>query len=177
MAVNWNFNPEEAVQEEFAPIPEGDHRARIYDAQQKVSKNGKDMIELVFDVSGYGSRLWYYIVFLPENSKMTNQKLGQLFDSFGLNPACINNPMSMVGATGAVHVKHEEYNGDTQAKVNYLVSKKKQETLPPWKEPARSAITHGEGTPAPAQPQMGAPVPGANGFNYAPEGFKAPWES
>lgn len=177
MSINWNFNAQEAVTEEFAPIPVGDHRVRIAEVTQKQSSKGNDMLEFVLDVSGHNGRLWHYIVFMPENTQMTNQKLGQLFDSFELQPNCLQNLQSMVGRVGAARVKHEMYNGESQAKVHYLVSRAKQAELPPWQEPSRTSITHGGATPTPvAQPQQAMPAPGANGFTQMPQNFKAPWE-
>jgi hypothetical protein len=39
-----------------------------------------------------------------------------------------------IGKIGAVRVKHEEYNGNMSAKVAYVINRKKQEKLEPWKE-------------------------------------------
>ena len=143
MAINWNFNADDYKENDFAPIPVGDHRVRIRDAEETVSKNGNDMIKLTLDVSGHNSTLWFYLVFMPDNPQMVNQKLGQIFSSFGITPGDMNTE-NWKGCVGACRVKHEQYNGETQARVAYFLSKEKQEQLPPWSDPAgRASVTGG----------------------------------
>lgn len=142
MAINWNFNADDYQENSFAPIPVGDHRVRIRDAEEKQSKNGNDMIVLTLDVSGHSSTLWFYLVFLPDNPQMVNQRLGSIFNSFGITPGDLNLE-NWKGKVGACSVKHEVYNGETQAKIRYFVSKEKQEQLPPWSEPAGKASVTG----------------------------------
>lgn len=141
MAIAWNFNADDYKENDFAPIPVGDHRVRISKAEEKKSQNGNDMIALTLDVSGHSGSLWYYLVFMPNNPQMTNQKLGQIFSSFGITPGDMNTA-NWVGKVGACRVKHELYNGENSAKVSYFLTKEKQETLPAWSEPAgKSSVT------------------------------------
>lgn len=148
MAIQWNFNADDYQEQSFAPIPVGDHRVRIRDAEECVSKNGSDMIKMTLDVSGHSSTLWFYLVFMPDNPQMVNQKLGQIFSSFGITPGDLNLA-NWKGKVGACRVKHEPYNGETTAKVSYFLGKDKQEQLPPWSDPAgRASVTGGF---APAQ--------------------------
>lgn len=150
MAINWNFNADDYQENSFAPIPVGDHRVRIRDAEECVSKtSGKDMIKMTLDVSGHSSTLWFYIVFDPTNQQMTNQKLGQVFSSFGIAPGDLNLD-HWKGKVGAASVKHRVYNGETQADVRYFLSKEKQESLPAWSEPAGKASVTGGGSFTPA---------------------------
>ena len=143
MAIQWNFNADDYQEMDFAPIPVGDHRVRIANAEEKTSQNGNDMIVLTLDVSGQASKLWYYMVFMPSNPQMTNQKLGAIFNSFGITPGDMNT-QGWIGKVGACRVKHEQYNGETQARVSYFLGKEKQENLPPWQESAGVAsVTEG----------------------------------
>ena len=133
MSINWNFSADDYTEQNFKPIPVGDHRVRIAEAEEQTSSSGKQMIKLVLNVSGYNSTIWHYIVFMPENQKLTNQKLGELWNSFGI-PQGNFNLQSWVGKVGAAKVKHEEYNGESNAKVAYFISKDRQDKLPAWKD-------------------------------------------
>ena len=142
MALSWNFNKDDYQENDFGCIPAGDYRVRIANAEETKSKNGNDMVKLTLDVSGHSSSLWYYLVFMPDNPSMTNQKLGQLFESFGITPGDMNTA-NWVGKVGAARVKNEAYNGEQTAKVSFFLSKKKQESLDEWKEPAGKASVTG----------------------------------
>lgn len=144
MAINWSFNADDYKESSFAPIPVGDHRVRIREAEECVSKNGNDMIKLTLDVSGYSSTLWFYLVFMPDNPQMVNQRLGQIFSSFGITPGDMDTT-HWVGKVGAARVKHELFNGENQAKIGYFLSKEKQGQLPAWQEPAGKASVTGGG--------------------------------
>lgn len=132
MAINWNFDSND-VEEGFPLIPAGDHRVRIAATTEKQSKSGNDMIEISLDISNYPGHLFYHLVFMPDNTTMTNTNLKRLWESFGIEPGNLNSA-SWVGKVGGCRVKHEQYNGDTQAKVSYFLDKKKQESLPAWVE-------------------------------------------
>lgn len=137
MSIDWNFNSSDYEEQSFKPIPIGDHRVRIASAEEQTSNSGRQMIKLVLDVSGYSSTIWHFIVFLPDNQKLTNQKLGELWNSFGI-PQGNFNLQQWVGKVGAVKVKHEEYNGNTNPKIAYFINKDRQDKLPAWKEPNKS---------------------------------------
>ena len=139
--VAWNFNAEEVEERDFAPIPVGNHRIRIADIEEEISRNGNDMWKFTFEVSGYNSKLFWYLVFMPDNAKMTNTNLSNLYDSFGIKRGDMNY-QSWIGKVGACRVKHEEYNGEKQAKIHYLLTNQKQiANLPPWKDPDNSTLT------------------------------------
>ena len=110
MAISWNFDSNDYEEQSFKPIPEGDHRIRIQSAEEQTSKTNKQMIKLVLEVSGYNSTIWHFLVFLPDNAKLTNQKLGELWNSFGI-PYGDFNLNSWVGKVGAAKIKHENYEG------------------------------------------------------------------
>lgn len=138
----WQFDPNMYEAPDFSIIPQGDHRVRIEDVEFKKSKNsGKDMFEITLAVSGHGGKLWYYLVLDPSDPKKTNQKVGTLFESFGITDYNMMNYPRWKGKVGGARVIHEEYNGEQQAKVRFLLSKKNQEKLPPAKfENTTSAV-------------------------------------
>lgn len=127
----WEYKREERT---FATVPEGRHRIRVKSAEMAVSKNGNEMISLQFEVSGYNSIIYHYIT----NNEYANQNLTQFFDAFKDIPEGDINLSHWVGKVGAAQIKHEEYNGNTNAKIRYFISANKQGDLPPWKEPEGS---------------------------------------
>ena len=128
--MEWNYQREEST---FEEIPVGEHRVRIADAEKAISKNGNDMLVLTLDVSGYKSRLWHYVVFMPDHPEITNRNLTSIFDSFGIADGDFNLA-NWKGKVGACMTKQDDFG----TKVRYFLSRKKQEGLPPWKEPSES---------------------------------------
>ena len=133
----WDYKREEQT---FELIPEGEHRIRIKSADKAVSNSGNDMIAFQFEVSGYNSLLYHYIVFLDDRPEITNRMLTQFFDSFKDISDGDFNMANWVGKVGACVVKHDEYNGNKTAKVRYFLKADKQVDLPPWKEPGTKAF-------------------------------------
>lgn len=144
--INWNFDSNMYDEQSFKPIPVGDHRVRIASAEEQISGSGRQMIKLVLEVSGYNSTIWHFVVFMPENQKLTNQKLGEFFNSFGIQQGNFNLN-SWVGKVGAAKVKHEEYNGEASAKIAYFIHKDRQDKLPAWKEPKGVSLGGFDETP------------------------------
>ena len=140
--INWNFNSNDYTEQSFKPIPVGDHRVRIASAEEQTSNSGRQMIKLVLEVSGYSSTIWHYIVFMPDKKELTNQKLGELWNSFDIQQGNFNLN-SWVGKVGAAKVKHEDYNGEPSAKIAYFINKDRQGKLPAWQDPnsASGAVT------------------------------------
>lgn len=136
---NWTFNPNEYEERDFALIPAGDHRVRIADVVEKTFKSGNEGYEITLDVSGHGSKLWYYLVLNAADQKKTNQALGTFFECFGITNYTMGNGKQWIGKVGGCRVKHEEYNGSMSAKIQYLLNRKKQDQLPPWKGNAAAA--------------------------------------
>lgn len=129
----WTFNPNEYEEQDFQIVPVGDHRVRIYDVISKNSNAGNEMYEVTLEVSGFSSKLWFYLVIDPTDSKKTNQRIGSFFDSFGITDYNMSNYTRWKGKVGAVRVVHEEYNGENRAKVRFCLSRKEQDKLPPAK--------------------------------------------
>ena len=126
--MEWNYQREEST---FEEIPVGEHRVRIANAEKAISKKENDMLVLTLDVSGYRSRLWYYVVFMPDHPEITNRNLTSIFDSFDI-PDGDFNLANWKGKVGACMTKQDEFG----TKVRYFISRKKQENLPPWQEPS-----------------------------------------
>jgi len=132
--INWKFDANQYdPNKSFELIPVGDHRVRIETVEEQTSKSGNDMLRLTLSVSGYGSKLFHYIVFMPDKPEITNQSLGSVFDSFGITPGDMNF-YGWQGRVGAARVKHEQYDGKPQAKIAYFLLRSKQGDLPPWQE-------------------------------------------
>ena len=127
----WIFNPNDYQEKDYSPVPAGDHRVRINDVVAKRFNSGNEGFEITLDVSGYNSKLWYYLVLDPNDSKKTNQRIGSFFDSFGITDYDMSRYMGWKGKVGAVKVKHEKYNDQDQAKVAFCLSRKNQDKLPP----------------------------------------------
>ena len=140
---NWSFNANDYQETTFEALPVGDYRIRIASVEEKKSSNGNDMLAMTFDVSGHSSSLWFYLVFMPQNPQITNQRLGQIYDSFGIQPGNMNFN-SWVGKVGGCRVKHETYNGENTAKINYFLTRAKVDKLPAWQEaPGKASVTSG----------------------------------
>jgi hypothetical protein len=130
---DWKF---EKVDNDFPQIKVGSYKMRIENAEEQVSSKGNDMIKLTLTVSGEMSKLFDYIVYMPENRDITNAKLTKLFNSFGIDNDL--NCQNWKGKIGAGVVKIDE-NGFS--KINYYIPKNKQNDLGSWVEPTRSTFT------------------------------------
>ena len=133
----WNYERTEGT--EFEKIPEGNHRVRIREAEKTISRNGNEMLRIVFDVSGTNSRLWHNIVFQPDRPEITNRRLTEFFESFKDIPEGNFNFMEWIGKTGAVKVVH---NGE-YVNVDRCIPFAKQKDLPAWKDAEGHASTEG----------------------------------
>lgn len=129
--MSWNYEREEQA---FEVLPAGDYRVRVAAADKAVSKNGNDMLVLQFDVSGHAQTLYHYIVFMPDRPEITNRNLTQFFDSFKDIKEGDTNFANWIGKVGAVHVVHEEYNGEQRPRIKYFIRADKAANLPPWSE-------------------------------------------
>lgn len=122
----WQFKREEST---FTELPEGRYRVMIESAEMAISKSsGNDMLVIKLLVSNTQMHLWNYIVFLDDRPEITNRMLTQFFDSFGIEDGDFDLN-HYVGKVGGCQVKHDEQG---RAKVQYFLSKKQQEALPPF---------------------------------------------
>lgn len=128
---------ENEYQESKITIPQGKYRARISQIIPKISKKGSPMYEITLDISGFSYRVKDYLVFMEDNTKMTNAKVGAIIHAFGVSAIGINpaeKPAGWEGAVGACFIKPDE---EGRPKVSYYIEKEKSTDLPPWKEPER----------------------------------------
>jgi len=139
MAV-WNFDPNMYEEQDFQIIPVGDHRVRIFDVAERTFNSGNEGYEITLAVNGYNSKLWFYLVLDRNDPKKTNQRIGDFFNSFGIVDHSMGNGHQWIGKVGAVRVKHEEYNGNMSAKVAYVINRKKQDKLAPWKDAGAAPV-------------------------------------
>jgi hypothetical protein len=148
MSIQWQFDNSQYQEHTFKPIPVGEHRVRIASAEEATSQAGNQMIKMVLEVSGYNGKIFHNLVFMQDRQEITNQKLGELFNSFGIQPGNFNLP-TWIGKVGAAKVKHETYNGEVSPKVNYFIGKDRQDKLPAWVEPSNKAELTGQATVTP----------------------------
>ena len=137
----WIFDQSQYKENNFQLIPVGDHRVRITDVMEKRFNSGNEGFEITLEVSGYGSKLWYLLVLDRSNPAQTNQRIGEFFNSFGITHPALGTGKQWIGSVGAVRVKHEEYQGNTRAKVAFCISRSNQEKLPPWKNVGAAPTT------------------------------------
>ena len=141
--IQWNFDNTQYNEVSFKPIPVGEHRLRIAQAEEATSQAGNQMIKLMLEVSGHNGKIFHNVVFMQDNQQITNQKLGELFNSFDIQPGNFNLN-TWIGRVGAAKVKHEPYNGENQPKVAYFINKERQTSLPAWVEPSNKAAVTGQ---------------------------------
>ena len=134
--MDWKFEEKET---EFKKLPAGKYRLRIADVEQKQSKTGKDMVVLTLDISGNPTKVWYYLVFMPDNPDITNRNLTAIFDSFGIDKGNMSFE-SWKGKVGAAQLKYDE---NEYLKVHYFIKKEQQAGLPSWVEPNSEEATGG----------------------------------
>lgn len=141
MSIEWNFDADNVEEMDYAPLPVGNYRVRIAKAEEGTSKSGNDKIDITFDVSGDNRKLFFTITFLPDNKQFTDTRLNGMFEGFDI-PKGNLNPNSWAGKVGGVRVKHEEYNGETKARVHYTLKPEVTEKLPKWQEPSNTSLSN-----------------------------------
>lgn len=133
---NWTFDPSQYEEKSFEIIPQGDYRARISEVEEKTFSSGNQGYEITLDINGYNSKMWFYLVLDPSNVARTNQRIGDFFNSFAITSTTMGTGKQWIGSVGAVRIKHEEYEGQTRAKVAYCIARNRQDKLAPWKNTA-----------------------------------------
>lgn len=129
---NWTYDPSQYEEKNFQIIPVGDYRVRIADVVEKTFNSGNSGYEITLDVNGYNSKIWYYLVLNPSNPQLTNQKIGDFFNSFGITNPSMGTGKQWIGQVGAARIKHEDYQGEQNAKVAYFINRNRQDKLPAW---------------------------------------------
>ena len=135
--IDWKFNPEDYNPDRFQLVPPGKYRVRIEDAEEQTSKSGYPMIKMKLKVSGYNTQIWHYMVFMSNDAeaiRRTNDNLGRIFDSFGIQAGDLNIE-HWKGKAGAAEIKNEADNkGNQRATVSYFIKREEQGGLPMWQE-------------------------------------------
>lgn len=154
---NWNYDASDYNPDgHFTPIPPGEYRVRIEAAEETTSKAGNEMIKLTLAVSGMNSKLWYYLVFpnttdanFAQRKMMTNQSLGEIWESFNLKVGDLN-VLNWRGKVGAARVKQspDKQTGEIRSSVAYFLPRKRQENLPAWREPENSGAAASYSAPS-----------------------------
>jgi hypothetical protein len=113
-------------------IPEGVHSVRIMNAYKARSGKGHDMIVIQLEVKGYVARLYYYIPFIDGQEEITNRRISQFFDSFQniRNGDC--DMSHWIGRVGACRVRHEAWQSETRAVIQYFIPADECVNIPPW---------------------------------------------
>ena len=145
---NWTYDPSQYQEQNFTLIPVGDYRVRIADVVEKTFSSGNGGYEITLEVNGYNSKVWFYLVLDPSNQSLTNQRIGDFFNSFGITNYAMGTGKQWIGSVGAVRIKHDEYNGNTSAKVAYCINRSRQDKLPAWKNTSGAAPQQATGISA-----------------------------
>lgn len=154
------FDPNEYEERSYETLPAGEYRVRIDNVEPKQSKNGNMYFAFELAVSGDNRKIWHNLV-LTSDKKMTNDKLGAFFNSFGITDYNLNNWAQWAGRIGGVKTKIRPAEGQysERAEVHFFLSAEKVEKLPAWVEPDNGILKN-----APE-------VPGMSVMTSAP-----PWE-
>ena len=98
------------------------------------------MIRLTLSVSGYNSKLWFYLVFDDSSEQMrqyTDQRLGSIYNSFQIEPGNLN-VYDWEGKTGGAHIRQKsDTDGTMRSEVSYFLPRRKVDQLPAWIEGRR----------------------------------------
>lgn len=137
----WTYDPSQYEEKNFAIIPVGDYRARVADVVEKTFSSGNQGYEITLDINGHNSKVWFYLVLDASNPQQTNQRIGDFFNSFGITNPAMGTGKQWIGAVGAVRIKHDEYQGNTTAKVAYVIAKSRQDKLPAWQNLTATTAT------------------------------------
>lgn len=146
----WNYDPSQYEARSFTLIPVGDYRARIEDVEEVTFSSGNTGYKITLAISGHNGKVWHNLVLDAQNAKQTNQRIGEFFDSFGIQNQILGNGKQWIGSVGAVRIKHEEYQGKTRERVAYMIARSRQDKLPAWQNPATQS--------APATSQVEIPT-------------------
>jgi hypothetical protein len=161
--IEWEYDGREYTKDDFTLVPEGEYEVRIKEAKEKVSKTGKNMIVMTLnlvELPQYGS-LFYNLVFDPAYPGMTNQRLGRVYDSFGITQGNLD-PYTWAGYRGVARVKHREFEGKTRAEVESFAPREDEGDVRPYPVPAKEK--------APAKAKEKKAPEKAEGWNFKESG-------
>ena len=160
----WTYNSNDFSARNFAPIPEGDYRVTITDVTEELFNSGNEGFKITLDVPNHKSKLWYYLVLDPRDSKKTNQRIGMFFDSFAIRDENLSHYEDWIGRDGAVRVRHSQYNGEIKAGVAFCLSRSQQKKFPGF----NSSYANPQGMTTNHSNSSGEQQNRFNGFNNHP---------
>ena len=146
--LNWDFdasNYDPNKPRGYQLIPPGKYRVRIEDVEETTSSTGKPMVKLTLEVNGYDTKLWHNLVLdntSDEAKKRTDDRLGQLFDSFNIQMGNLDTS-SWKGKAGAAEIKNEpDYKDEKimRAKLKWFIKRSEQDSLPRWEETSTAKV-------------------------------------
>ena len=151
------FDPNEYEERSYETLPAGEYRIRIDNVEPKTSKNGNPYFAFEFAVSGDNRKIWHNLV-LTSDKKMTNDKLGAFFKSFGITDYNLANWQQWAGRVGGAKtkVRPAENGYSEKAEIHFFLPADKVEKLGPWVEPSNGMLA-------------GAPA------NFQPDASNVPW--
>ncbi len=157
----FNHDPNQAEEGGgFALLPVGNYTVKVIETEERNSKAGNAMVELVLEVQNtehYKARLWDYLV---EGHPFTHTKTAQVLTSCGLSQVAQSiNADTFLGKIGVVHVKHDEHQGETRSKVSYWVTDHNAQQAAAAPAPAADAIATQPVPQAPAPVALPPPIP------------------
>ena len=98
-------------------VPAGDYTVEVLNAEESVSKNGNDMIELKLRVHPEGSVLFDSLVFTPKAFWKIDAFRAATGESVVADEEVTLEPDDLIGRTGRVRLIVEEYNERKRNKV------------------------------------------------------------
>lgn len=131
--LDWDseLNFEDDSRESYVP-PVGEYGFTVIEFEKTFSKAGNKMakLNLQLDETGRNYKVYDYIVLSQKNK----WKICKFFESLGLKEKGESLPRmpweKVVGKSGRITIKHEEYNGKTSVKVDEYVLSEQEDALP-----------------------------------------------
>lgn len=108
---------------EFEVLPVGEYEFEVVDFEKTFSKSDKKMAKITLEIvyNGMKFKVWDYLV-LTQNMAW---KIASFFEALGLKKKGTELKQmpwnQIMEKTGRVKIKHEEYNGQTSAKVDRYI--------------------------------------------------------
>lgn len=122
-------NLDGVAEQSFELIPKGIYNAIVESCEYKISNNsGKPMFEFQFAIDGgdfAGRKLYYYASFSEKalsGTKTALLRIDPTIFSGPFKPQQIAEEGHLLGKPLRVKIKHEEYNGEPQARVQAVLA-------------------------------------------------------
>lgn len=113
-------------------LNDGAYSVQIACAEKTKSRAGRDMIVLRLNVYGTFHTINHYIVFMENKPDITGRQIHEVMECFDIEKGD-TTLSNWTGKTGGVIIKNELYNGKMIPKIERLLTKREQNTLPKFK--------------------------------------------